>query len=167
MKLKGVTIILILLGMIFLPGATFARVTPEDIIKAQRQAYDAKIKNYSLDHRQKLEKLQGRIALLNKVKTDQLSRAMEVQALILDEYERRVDGKDTEDIKRARYWVTFAHEAVAYQAAKIYIFGLSNENNIKNDAISTINLFQSDLNSTRLKVINSKKILQGVIGNEN
>lgn len=167
MKLKGVTIILILLGIMFFPGNVFARVTPEDIVKAQRRAYDAKIKNYSLDHRQKLENLQDRIALLNKVKTDQLGRAMEVQALILDEYERRVGGKDTEDIKKARYWVTYAHEAVAYQAAKIYIFGLSNEKNIKNDTISTINLFQSDLNSTRLKVVNSQKILQGVIGNEN
>lgn len=141
----------------------FARVTPEDIVHSQREAYKSRVVNYSAEHKQKLEQLSANITRVNKTRTDDLERNMETQAAILDEYERRANGKNAEGLKKARYWITYAHEAIAYQAAKIYIFNLSGEKNIKNDALSTIGLFQSDLNSARTKAIGSQKVLQEVI----
>lgn len=149
----------------FFSHSAFARVTPEDIINAKQASYDQKIVNYSPSNQQKLKSLGDLIVQINKTRSDQLDKIMITQANILDEYETRLrqgyggQGQNSDGIKKARYWVTFAHEAVAYQAAKIYIFELSNEKNIRNDALSTISLFQADLNSTRSKVIYSQKIL--------
>lgn len=140
-----------------------ARITPEDIVKSQREAYEKVVKNYSFQSQQKLKNLSEKITQINKKRTDELDQIMKIQAAILDEYERRQDGQDVENIKKARYWITYAHEAVAYQKGKIYIFDLSNEPNIKNDALSTLSLFQSELLSTRDKVIYSQKILKGVV----
>ncbi len=140
-----------------------ARVTPEDIINSQKQAYDQKIKNYSPQNRQKLEQLSKQIATLNKQKSDQLSYIMDVQGAVLEEYKRRHDYKTNAAIDNTSYWVTFAHEAVAYQAAKIYVFDLSSENNLKNDALATINKFESELNYARGTVIKSQKILEDLV----
>lgn len=155
------TIIIIFISFINVTTVVtvFARVTPEDIVNSQKEAYEGRIVNYSAAHRQNLDGLAKNIARVNQNRTAELERNMETQAAILDEYERRQDGKHAEGIKNARYWITYAHEAVAYQAAKIYIFDLSSENNISRDALNTISLFQSELNSTRSKVINSQKIL--------
>ncbi len=163
-SIKGILVFLSISLSFFITFNVQARITPEDIVQAKRAAYEKRVASYSAVHKQALIKLSEDIAAVNKKRTDQLDRIMEVQAAILDEYERRENGKDAENIKTARYWVTYAHEAVAYQAAKIYIFDLSSEGNIKSDANSTINLFQSELNSTRSKVIYSQKILQGVVG---
>ena len=160
---KGVIlIILILWGVGILPGFVLARVTPEDIVNSKKDAYASVVKSYSLDHQQRLKTLSEKIAQVNKFRTDQLENIMETQASILNEYESR-NSKDVEGIKKARYWITFAHEAVSFQAAKIYVFELSNEANIKRDTLSTISLFQNDLESTRNKVINSQKTLGGVV----
>lgn len=132
-------------------------------MNSKREAYESRVKNYSPESKQKLENLADKIAEVNKRRTDELDRIMVSQASILDEYERRSGGRNAEQIKQSRYWITYAHEAVAYQAAKIYVFNLSSEGNIKGDVNSTINLLQSELNSTRSKVIYSQKILQGVV----
>lgn len=138
----------------------YARITPHDIVKASKEVYEKKLKFYSVSNQQKLNKMEGLIAQVNKIRTDQLVQIMQKQAAILDEYQKRVGDKNAKDIDNARYWITFAHEAVAYQAAKIYIFDLSAEKNLIQDINSTINLLQSDLNLTRLKVINSQKNLK-------
>lgn len=152
-----------LLGLIIFPGGVWARITPEDIVNSKREAYDKTVVNYSEDSKQKLKYFAEKIAQINKSRTDELDRIMITQAAILDEYENRSEGKNKEAIEKARYWITYAHEAVAYQAAKIYIFDLSSEQNKKRDVLSTISLFQSELNSTRSKVINSQKTLTGTI----
>lgn len=146
------------------PTLTLARVTPEDIVQTEREAYEKKVINYSQQHQQKLEILAQSIARVNKKRTDELKQIMVAQATVLDEYERRQNGKGVENTKKARYWITFAHEAVAYQAAKIYIFDLSLEGNIRSDALSTVSFFQSDLNSVRTKVIYSQRVLREVVG---
>ena len=87
---------------------------------------------------------------------------MIIQAQILDGHQKRL-GKETEQIEKARYWITYAHEAVAYQAAKIYVFELSSEANLKSDMLSTISLFQNELNSTRSKIIKSQNILRETV----
>lgn len=152
-----ITIIIII--TIIVPRSAFARVTPEDIVNSKREAYSESVKSYSLLNKQKLEKLSGKITAVNKKRTDELDRIMVVQAAILDEYQNRIEGKNTAQIEKARYWITYAHEAVAYQAAKIYIFNLTSEGNMKNDALNLISLMQGELNSARSKVINSQKIL--------
>jgi len=144
-------------------GVVFARVTPEDIVNLQKQAYQVKVKNYSSSHQQKLDNLVGKIALVNKTRTDELNQIMKIQAAILDECQQRSTEKNQEEVEKARYWITFAHEAVAYQQAKIYIFGLSSEANIKNDVLEAVNLFWGELNSTRGKVIYSQNILEELV----
>lgn len=159
----GVIVILIMFLMGISPVTVWARVTPEDIVNSKKEAYEGKVVNYSASHRQNLENLSKSIAEVNKRRTGELDRVMVTQASILDEYERRSNGKNSEAIKNARYWITYAHEAVAYQAAKIYVFDLSAESNITKDALNTISLFQSELNSTRAKVINSRKTLMDTV----
>lgn len=140
-----------------------ARVTPEDIVNSKREIYEEKVKNYSPENKQKLENLAEKIAEVNKKRTDELDRIMVIQAAILDEYQGKMGSKNTAQIEKARYWITYAHEAVAYQAAKIYLYNLSSESNIKNDALNLISLFQGDLNSARSKVIYSQKILKKTV----
>ncbi|MFH0937110.1 MAG: hypothetical protein V1808_02370 [Candidatus Daviesbacteria bacterium] len=161
--LEGGQLVLIILCLLIFPQTVFARVTPEDIVNSQRKNYQTKVQNCSPVNKQKLESLAKQIAEINKFRTDQLERIMEGQAAILDEYQRRSGGTNTEAIEKARYWITYAHEAVAYQAAKIYIFDLSSEGNLKNDVNSTINLVKGELFSARSKVINSGQTLKGVI----
>ncbi len=151
------------LWLIINPVIAFARVTPEDIVNSKKEAYQKTVQSYSPLHKQQLTDLAGKITQVNKKRTDELDWIMINQALILDEYERRSNGKNVEQIKKARYWVTNAHEAVAYQAAKIYIFDLTRETNVKNDALNLISLVQSDLNSARSKVIYSQQILEETI----
>ncbi len=145
------------------PGLVFARVTPEDIVQEKRVIYETKVKNYSPQNKQKLEKLVNDIDLVNKKRTDELENIMIAQGTILDEYETRSAGKNGEAIKNARYWITYTHEAVAYQAAKIYIYSLTSAGNIKNDALNLISQMAGELNSARTKVINSQKTLEKTI----
>lgn len=154
---------ILILGFIFFPGVAAARTTPEDIFNAKKETYNKTIVSYSSSNKQKLDQLAQKISQINKTRTDELDQIMVTQAVILDEYEERSDGKNVEEIKKSRYWITYAHEAVAYQAAKNYVFELNGEGRIKGDALSTVNLFQSELNSTRAKVIKSQKILEGVV----
>lgn len=162
--LRGVIIMSVVLWVVLLfPTLIYARVTPEDIVNSKKETYEKTVQNYSSLHKQKLTDLAGKITAINKKRTDELDWIMINQALILDEYEKRSNGKYLEQIKKARYQITYAHEAVAYQAAKIYIFNLTREANIKNDALNLISLFQSDLNSTRSKVIYSQNILEETI----
>lgn len=167
--LRGVIIMSVVLWVVLLfPTLIYARVTPEDIVNSKKETYEKTVQNYSSLHKQKLTDLAGKITAINKKRTDELDWIMINQALILDEYETRLrqdsggQGQN-EQIKKARYQITYAHEAVAYQAAKIYIFNLTREANIKNDALNLISLFQSDLNSTRSKVIYSQNILEETI----
>lgn len=154
----------------------YARTTPEDIINSQRQAYQSKSANYSAENKQKLETLSKKIADLNKAKTQDLLQIMERQGLILDEYLKRSGiiesgGQDginrnlKDPVENARYQITFAHEAIAYQAAKIYVYNLTGEANIKSDANRLIGQLRADLESTRQKVINSQNTLKKLIAN--
>ncbi|MDO8639039.1 MAG: hypothetical protein Q7R43_05685 [Candidatus Daviesbacteria bacterium] len=169
--LRTFLIIVFFLFTLISPQIIEARITPEDIVQEKRVVYETKVKNYSAQDKQKLEKLSQDIALVNKKRTDELENIMIAQGNILDEYESRQKGpsgnlrmnKNVEAIKNARYWITYAHEAVAYQAAKIYIYNLTSEGNIKNDAVSLINQMAGELNSSRTKVINSQKTLEKTI----
>lgn len=140
-----------------------ARITPEDIMNTKKDLYQEKVASYSTINQMKLQKMGEKIAATNKKLTDELSNIMALQAMVLDEYERRNPNQSLEKVKKVRYWITFAHEAVAYQAAKIYIFGLTREQNIKSDVKSTLNLFQSEVSATRSKVINSQKMLKELV----
>src|SRR5258708_7090389 len=123
---------------------------------ARKEAYQQKLKTYSPQNQQKLEKLGKTIANLNKKESDQLTQIMEGQAQIMDEYERRqnlievkqTDGKTrnlSNQFENARYWLTYPHEAVAFEAAKNYIFTLSSEATIKRDATNTVSEFENDM----------------------
>ncbi|MBI2021597.1 hypothetical protein HYS93_01790 [Candidatus Daviesbacteria bacterium] len=142
---------------------SFARITPEDIVNQQREDYQSKVNKYSQSNRKKLEDLSAKIASLNKKATDQYTQVMDNQALILDEYQKRLGGGSNQATENARYWLTFAHEAVAYQAAKIYIFSLTNETNLKGDANLLISQLQSDISTLRGKVIKSQNIIRNLL----
>lgn len=157
-------VMVILIGEFLLgPTAALARITPEDIMKSKREVYEQKVSSYSPQNKEKLEALAKKVAQVNKNRTDELDRTMTVQAQILDEYELRVGESRKDGIEKARYWITYAHEAVAYQAAKIYIFNLTSEGNMKNDALSTISVLQSELGATKNKVVYSQNILKNLM----
>lgn len=152
---------------------TFARTTPEDIIQERRQSYEQKLKNYSSESQVKLSEFESKIAKLNKLQTDILNQEMERQSELLEEYisrnnieERQADGisRNLQDpVENARYWITYAHEAVAYQAAEQYIFNLSSQANIKGDVKAQINELNADMNILIGKVEKSRKIIQGLV----
>lgn len=153
---------------------SLARTTPEDIVNAKREIYQKMIQNYSEKHQGQLEDLYQKIAGVNKNVTDELSQIMERQGQILEEYIKRsgtdpryqTDGihRNLDDkVENARYYLTFAHEAVAFQAAKIYIFELTSEANIKKDALSTISQLQSDLNTLKGKVTKSQNTIKVLV----
>ncbi|MDO8429031.1 MAG: hypothetical protein Q7S88_00175 [Candidatus Daviesbacteria bacterium] len=154
--------------IIFLGFAPVAegRVTPEDIVVAQKESYQKSTESYTDASKMKLDNLQKDILNLNRKLTAELDYAMVVQALILDEFEVRAEGKYKSQIEDARYWITFAHEAVAYQAAKTYIPRVTGEQNFKSDASSTIGLFKSEIFSARLKVFKAEGIVKGLLKNE-
>ncbi|OGE25930.1 hypothetical protein A3H85_02815 [Candidatus Daviesbacteria bacterium RIFCSPLOWO2_02_FULL_40_8] len=145
------------------PLPVSARVTPEDIINERSEVYNQKIDNYSQSSQDRLKIVSERITRMNQAKTDELSWIMETQGRILDEYETRFPRKNTKQVEEARYWITYTHEAVAYQAAKIYIFDISGESNLESDLKRTIGFFRSELDSARSKVIKSQQILTKVL----
>lgn len=151
--------LIIFLLLLILPTSVVARTTPEYIINSKKQAYETRVQNYSSESKQKLENLSRNIVTTNKILSDELDAIMVRQAQILDEYQNRNNGAETDGTADARYWITWAHEAVAYQAAKIYVFDLSRESNLKSDSLNTIAIFQNEMNSTRNKVIKSQNIL--------
>lgn len=153
---------------------SFARTTPEDILNTRKDAYQKKVSSYSSENKQRLDTFSKKIADLNKNQTDELNTIMERQAQIFEEYLRRervaekkiTDGVNrnlSDDIENTRYWLTFAHEAVAYQAAKVYIFDLTSEGNIKNDILSDINRLENDLDILKGKAVKSQKILKTLV----
>lgn len=163
----------IFLLFIFITPTIQARTTPEDIINAKRQEYNQRLQNYSPEGKQKLADFERKIADLNKLITDDYETQMLRHGTILDEYirrnqisERQGDGISrnlSEPVENSRYWITYAHEAVAYQAAKIYIPNLSGEANINRDLATQINILQSDTNILRNKIIKSQTILSSLL----
>ncbi len=155
---------------------TFARTTPEDIINAQKESYQQRIQNYSPAGKQKLELWEKKIETFNDQRCAELEHIMETQGLILDELIKRnevaekkmTDGKTrnlSDPIENARYWITYAHEAVAFQAAKVYVFNATGENAINQNILSTINTMQGDLNVLRTKVQKSQTIMETLVNN--
>lgn len=171
--MKHLSLVVILLAL-FVPVSIQARTTPEDILNQQRQVYQQKIRNYSPENRIKLERLNKQINDLNQKLSNELEQNILRQGEILDEYVERNGieedgGKDginrnlSGKVENARYWITYTHEAVAFQKAKVYVFNLTSEKNLKSDANNLISRLQGDLNGTRQKVINSQKTLGGII----
>lgn len=160
--------VFITLTFLFIAGCqtAYARVTPEDIVNAKREIYNQIVQRYSPQFQTKLTQMDKAIAQLNQRATDKLDLNMQTQAAILEEYVRRHPSASSgQGVENARYWLTYAHEAVAFQAAKIYVFELSSEKNLKGDALSTISQLQSDLNTLRGKVLKSQKIIKELVVN--
>lgn len=171
--MKKILLCLAILSLIILQSSiihpAFARITPEDIANQRRDEYNAKIKDYSPQSKQRLEEYSQKIADLNKSQTDILEALMLRQGQIVDEYIIRnkielpveTDGIHRRDnpVENTRYWVTYAHEAVAYQAAKIYFINVTGESNIDRDIINTISALQSDMGVLKGKVIKSQGVL--------
>ncbi len=169
---KALLVIFLFLFLIFTPTIQ-ARTTPEDIVNAKKLEYTQRLQNYSTQGKQKLDDFEKRIANLNKLITEDYETQMLRQGSILDEYirrnqisERQGDGISrnlSEPVENSRYWITYAHEAAAYQAAKIYIPTLSGEANINRDLTTQINILQSDINILRNKVLKSQTILKNLV----
>ena len=174
-KIIFLSFFLFLCSFLLIP-TTYARTTPEDIVNAQKQSYQQSIQNYSTQNKQKLEIWDKKIEQFNDQKSAELEYIMETQGAILDEFihrneiaeKKQTDGKTrnlSDPIENARYWITFAHEAVAYQAARVYVFSPSGEANINQTITSTINQMHSDLNILRQKVQKSQDIMENLITN--
>jgi hypothetical protein len=165
-----------LVSCLFVPSIS-ARTTPADILNEQKQVYENRVKNYSPASKQKLTDLSQKIAALNKQATSDWETNMIRQGEILDEYMHRnnlQEGPETDgihrnlsnDVENARYWLTFAHEAVAYQAARVYIFDLTSETNINSDINRDVTQLSSDLNILRGKVLKSQKLIEALVTNQ-
>lgn len=162
---KTLLLFFILITLIISPftASVFARTTPEDIYNANREVYEKKRQTYSLENQKKLDNYEDEIGRLNAFITAELEQDTLAQGEILDEYIRRnniptvpeTDGihRDLADpVENARYWITYAHEAIAYQAAKKYLFGLSGEANVDRDIVLQINALQGDIGVLKGKV---------------
>src|SRR5258708_36729863 len=145
---------------------TLALYKPYLKIEADRDTYQQKVATYSKQNQQKLTDLSNQIVEINNRRVEDLALQIDAQGAILDEYQRRNHEQTNSQIDKARYWLTYAHEAVAFQLIQVYIFNLTSENNIKGDATQTVNKFENDLTSTRTKVINSQNIIQNLIKND-
>lgn len=167
-KLFGVLFLALLLILIIQP--VFARTTPEDIYNEKRQAYETRRQTFSLENQKKLDQYEEEIANLNAFITLELENNTLRQGEILNEYILRNDiptVPETDGIQRnlsdpvesARYWITYAHEAIAFQAAKKYMFGLSSEANIDRDITIQIQALQGDIGVLKGKVDKSKQAL--------
>lgn len=147
-----------------------ARTTPEDIYNEKLALYETKRQTYSLENQKKLDLYQDEIKNLNAFITTELENNTLLQGEILNEYIRRNDiptVPETDGIKRnlqdpvenARYWITYAHEAIAFAAAKNYLFSLTGETNIDKDIIIQIQSLQADTGVLKGKVEKSKQAL--------
>ena len=152
----------------------FARTTPQDIVDSQLESYNARIQNYSAPGKQKLTDWNKKIKNFNEEKSAELEQICVTQGMILDEFIRRndinekakTDGKTrnlSDPIENARYWITFAHEAAAYQKAHVYVFSPTGEANINRDILSTINQMNSDLNVLKGKVQKSQNLVADLV----
>lgn len=176
-KKQLLTIFLLFTFYFLLFSTAFARTTPEDIYNANRQAYESKRQSYSLENQKKLDAYEAEIKRLNKFITTELEHNTLRQGEILDEYIRRnniptvpeTDGIKrnlTDPVENARYWITYAHEAIAYQAAKNYLFSLTGESNINRDITLQINALQGDIGVLKGKVEKSKQALISLLEKE-
>ena len=162
-------IICLLVFVVFFFGVqknTLALYKPYLKVEADQATYSQKVATYSPTDQQKLTDLSNQIIQINKDDVEQLSLQIDAQAAILDEYQRRNHNQTNPQIDKARYWLTYAHEAVAFQLVQAYIFNLTSEKNIKSDATQTVNKFEGDLSSTRTKVINSLNIIKDLVKND-
>lgn len=152
----------------------FARTTPEDIYNERLSVYESKRQTYTLENQKKLDQFEAEITNLNSLITSELESNTLRQGEILDEYIRRNDiptVPETDGIRRnlsdpvenARYWITYAHEAIAFQAAKKYLFGLTGEAGVNRDIIVQINDLQSDIGVLKGKVEKSKQALVSLL----
>ena len=160
----------LLLTTYYLLPTTFARTTPEDIYNEKRQAYESKRQTYSLENQKKLDQFEQEIKNLNAFITHELENNTLRQGEILNEYILRnniptvpeTDGiqRNLDDpVENARYWITYAHEAIAFQAAKNYLFGLTGEANIDRDIVVQIQALQAETGVLKGKVEKSKQAL--------
>lgn len=169
-------VVFIILLLLLLSPITYnlkpvsARTTPEDIYNEKLQAYESKRQTYSLENQKKLDQFEQEIRTLNAFVTRELENNTLRQGEILNEYILRNNiptVPETDGIKRnlddpvenARYWITYAHEAIAFQAAKNYMFSLTGEANINRDIIVQIQALQSDTGVLKGKVEKSKQAL--------
>lgn len=161
---------LLVLALSVFASTISARTTPEDIYNQNRQAYETKRQTFSLENQKKLDAYEDEIKALNAFITKELENNTLEQGEILDEYIRRNNiptVPETDGIKRnlsdplenARYWITYAHEAIAFQAAKNYMFSLSSEANINRDITIQIQALQGDIGVLKGKVEKSKQAL--------
>lgn len=172
-KILPASLFLFLTALIFTPFA-LARVNPESIYNDQRQAYEIKRQTYSLENQKELDQYEDEIKNLNAFITTELEQDTLRQGEILDEYIRRnniptipeTDGIHrnlTDPVENARYWITYAHEAIAFQAAKNYMFGLTGEKNLNKDIIIQIQALQSDIGGLKGKIEKSKQTLVSLL----
>lgn len=147
-----------------------ARTTPEDIYNANREAYEKKRQTFSLENQKKLDLYEEEIKKFNTFITHELENNTLRQGEILNEYIIRnniptvpeTDGIQrnlSDPVENARYWITYAHEAIAFQAAKNYLFSLSTESNVNRDITLQINALQGDIGVLKGKVEKSKQAL--------
>lgn len=150
-----------------------ARVTPDDIYNEAKATHDQRLSTYTPATQQKIKTLEQALADTNKKQTDQLELIMERQGQILDEYMRRegrtyrvADGINrnlTDPVENANYWITYAHEAVAYQASQKYMPTLGSEANWKGNMLNEVANLQSDINVLKGKVEKSRQLVEGVV----
>lgn len=172
------SILLSLIGLVTiycqLTTPSQARTTPEDIVNEQIAGYESRIQSYTPQTKQKLTDWNKKITTFNEQKSASLEQICMTQGELLDEFIRRseineklkTDGKTrnlADPIENARYWITFAHEAAAYQKAHVYVFNPTGETNVDRDILSTINQMQGDLNILRNKVQKSQTLVENLI----
>lgn len=132
-----------------------ARITPTDIVNARREDFTKAFNSYTPANQQKIQDIMDAINQSNADTTAILGAIMTYQGNILDEYLSRKKFVETESIKDARYWLTFAHEAIDYQKQRVYIPVLTGQSNINSDLNNLLASYRSQLSYARGTAVKS------------
>lgn len=160
-----VKLFLSLILLLSLVGTAEARVTPDDIYQAKRSEFTNNLDKIS-DNGLKSNILEADWAIkeINQSVTRRYDGDMAILAGIVSELEQRADRQKRENpfLENALYWVTFAHEAVAYQKIQDYTPNLSGNSPLA--AIkSSSNRLRGDLNTLKGKILKAKTMVKKAV----
>lgn len=156
---------LCLILLLSLVGTVEARVTPDDIYQERRAEFKKGLDKIN-NEKVKSDVLEADWTLkeINQNVTGRFDKDMAILAGIVSELEQRVDKQEKENpyLEDALYWVTFAHEAVAYQKIQDYTPNLSGNTPLAAIKLSS-NRLRGDLNTLKGKILKAKTMVKKAV----
>lgn len=137
----------------------------EAALKAKLQLFKDKIKA------QRVQRISDNLNKINKLRTDQMTKHLEVLSTILTKLQTRVNDATASGslsqvnqlISTAQGAIDTAKAGVDAQSQKDYTITVSSESTVKTDAMTQKDALQQDLNSTHDLVVAARKAVYDAI----